>query len=55
VEQKSHSGATATAPSIIRFGAFELDVRAAELRKNRHKIRLQQQPFQILLELLVRG
>jgi len=36
----------------IRFGPFELDVRAAELDKNGRKIFLQEQPFQILLMLL---
>jgi len=36
------------------FGAFELDVRAGELRKHGLKIRLQEQPFQILLMLLER-
>jgi len=41
-------------PSTIRFGAFELDLRAAELRTNGHRIRLQEQPFQILVELLDR-
>jgi len=43
--------ATSTAPSI-RFGEFELDVRAAELRKGDLRIRLQEQSFQILLMLL---
>src|SRR2546425_1742153 len=37
---------------IIRFGAFELDFRASELRKQGTKIRLQEQPFQILQMLL---
>jgi TolB-like protein/Flp pilus assembly protein TadD len=36
----------------IRFGAFELDLRARELRKEGTKIRLQEQPFQILTMLL---
>jgi len=36
----------------IRFGVFELDLRAAELRKNGLRIRLQQQPFQVLAMLL---
>src|SRR5438477_13110541 len=44
----------ASPPFSIRFGAFELDLRAAELRKNGHKIRLQEQPFQILVALLER-
>src|SRR5438128_4841327 len=36
----------------LRFGDFELDVRAGELRQGEHRIRLQEQPFQILLMLL---
>ena len=38
--------------SIYRFGVFELDLRAAELRKNGVKLRLQDQPYQVLLKLL---
>ncbi|MGD0136418.1 MAG: protein kinase, partial [Bryobacteraceae bacterium] len=38
----------------VAFGAFELDVRAGELRKHGVKIRLQEQPFRILLMLLER-
>ena len=40
--------------SIYRFGVFELDLRAAELRKNGVKLRLQDQPYQVLLKLLER-
>ena len=36
----------------IRFGIFEVDLRAGELRRQGVKIRLQQQPFQILAMLL---
>jgi serine/threonine protein kinase/DNA-binding winged helix-turn-helix (wHTH) protein len=36
----------------ITFGEFELDVRAGELRNGGLRIRLQEQPFQILLMLL---
>src|SRR6478752_469873 len=36
----------------IQFGIFEVDLRAAELRRNGSKIRLQEQPFQILTMLL---
>ena len=36
----------------ITFGEFELDVRAGELRKGGLRIRLQEQPLQILLMLL---
>lgn len=41
-------------PSCVRFGAFEFDTRAGELRKNQRKILLQEQPFQILLMLVQR-
>jgi len=43
-----------TQPSlgIVRFGLFEVDLRAGELRKNGLKIKLQEQPFQILALLL---
>ncbi|HEV2493396.1 MAG TPA: winged helix-turn-helix domain-containing protein [Terriglobia bacterium] len=37
---------------IVRFGVFELDLNAGELRRNGSKIRLQEQPFQILSLLL---
>src|SRR5438045_5637410 len=37
---------------IRRFGVFELDVRAGELRRHGHKIKLQEQPFQVLSQLL---
>jgi TolB-like protein/Tfp pilus assembly protein PilF len=37
---------------IIRFSTFELDVHAGELRKQGVKIKLQEQPFQILAMLL---
>jgi DNA-binding winged helix-turn-helix (wHTH) protein/tetratricopeptide (TPR) repeat protein len=41
-------------PSLIRFGVFEADIRAGELRKSGARIRMQEQPFQILLMLLER-
>jgi len=37
---------------IVRFGVFELDLGAGELRKNGVKLRLQEQPLQILALLL---
>ena len=37
---------------IVQFGVFELDPDAGELRKNGAKIRLQDQPFQVLQILL---
>jgi TolB-like protein/DNA-binding winged helix-turn-helix (wHTH) protein/Flp pilus assembly protein TadD len=36
----------------LRFGTFELDLRAGELRKHGLRVRLQEQPFQILAMLL---
>ena len=38
----------------LRFGIFELDLAASELRKNGVRIRLQEQPFQVLVLLLER-
>ena len=39
-------------PQVIRFGTFELDVRGGELRRQGVKIKLQEQPLQILQMLL---
>jgi Tol biopolymer transport system component/DNA-binding winged helix-turn-helix (wHTH) protein len=39
---------------IIRFGMFEIDLHSAELRRNGLKVRLQEQPFQVLAMLLER-
>src|SRR5271163_4301906 len=36
----------------LRFGVFEVDLAAGELRKNGVRIRLQEQPFQVLAALL---
>jgi TolB-like protein/DNA-binding winged helix-turn-helix (wHTH) protein/Flp pilus assembly protein TadD len=36
----------------LRFGVFELDLRAGELRKHGLRVRLQEQPFQVLVMLL---
>ena len=41
-------------PRLIRFGIFEADLNAGELRKSGSRIRLQEQPFQILAMLLER-
>jgi DNA-binding winged helix-turn-helix (wHTH) protein len=40
--------------SPIRFGLFEVDLKSRELRKRGIKIRLQQQPFEVLSALLER-
>src|SRR5215813_11996553 len=38
----------------VRFGAFEVDMRSGELRKHGLRIKLQDQPFQVLALLLER-
>src|SRR5664279_5510943 len=37
---------------VFRFGPFELSEREAELRKNGVRIKLQEQPFLVLVELV---
>ena len=44
----------ATNPRIVQFGLFELDLEARELRKSGVRIKLQEQPFQILAMLVER-
>jgi Tol biopolymer transport system component/DNA-binding winged helix-turn-helix (wHTH) protein len=47
------SNLTRTTEAIhYRFGTFDLDVRSGELRRDGVKLRLQEQPFQVLLKLL---
>lgn len=38
--------------SLYRFGVFELDAQSGELRRNGIKLKLQDQPYQVLLKLL---
>ena len=47
--------AAAPVSGVLRFDSFELDVRAAELRKSGVKLRLQGQPIQVLAALLNRA
>jgi len=42
----------AAGSQVVRFGVFELDVRAGELRKKGVRLRLQEQPRQVLAVLL---
>jgi DNA-binding winged helix-turn-helix (wHTH) protein/Tol biopolymer transport system component len=37
---------------IVRFGLYEVDLQTGELRRNGQKVRLQEQPFQVLAMLL---
>jgi TolB-like protein/DNA-binding winged helix-turn-helix (wHTH) protein/Flp pilus assembly protein TadD len=39
---------------VLRFGAFHVDLRSGELRKNGERVKLQEQPFQVLALLLQR-
>src|SRR5262252_7255620 len=43
---------TASILQLVRFAQFEVDFRAGELRKNGRRIRLQDQPLQVLSLLL---
>jgi len=47
-------GPSQTSPGVIRFGIFEADIRARELRRNGAKVRIQELPFQALTLLLSR-
>src|ERR1700688_1656689 len=40
------------APHILQFGIYEIDVRTGELRKSGVKLKLQEQPFQVLCMLV---
>ena len=46
--------APSTSGGIIRFGVFEVDLPARELRREGHKVRLQEQPFRLLALLVQR-
>jgi Tol biopolymer transport system component/DNA-binding winged helix-turn-helix (wHTH) protein len=46
------AGDNGKANGTIKFGIFEVDPRAGELRRNGLKVKLQEQPFQILAMLL---
>lgn len=41
-------------PQVVRFGVFEVELRAGELRKGGVRLKLQEQPFQLLALLLER-
>ncbi len=44
----------ARSPAILRFGVFEVDLRAGELRRQGARIKLQEQPFHVLTVFLHR-
>lgn len=43
---------TGRKPAVARFGVFEIDIEARELRKQGRKLRLQEQPFAVLAALI---
>ena len=47
-------GSTEVSPPLVRFGVFEADLRAGELRKSGVKVRIQDLPFRALALLLSR-
>jgi Tol biopolymer transport system component/DNA-binding winged helix-turn-helix (wHTH) protein len=49
-----HDPVASSTPPVIRFGTFEVDVAAGELRRQGVKTRLQEQPLKVLLLLLSR-
>ena len=50
--QASTSSPITPVPTVIRFGNFEVDVRAGELRRGGLKVKLGGQPFDVLIALL---
>ena len=52
MEKRAHPGGSGNPALNVGFGPFELDLRAGELRKGGRRIRLQEQPLQILRILL---
>src|SRR6516225_9869142 len=52
METRVHLRGNGGPGSNVRFGPFQLDLRRGELRKEGRRIRLQEQPFQILRMLL---
>lgn len=53
-QSRSRMDRSLSSPDKVRFGVFELDLRAGELRKQGVRIRLQDQPLLILQALLER-
>jgi DNA-binding winged helix-turn-helix (wHTH) protein/Tol biopolymer transport system component len=52
VEKANGNGAQE--PQALHFGIFDVDLRAGELRRNGVRVKLQEQPFHILAQLLER-
>src|SRR5579859_7933368 len=41
-------------PTVVRFAEYEADLRSGELRRQGHRLKLQEKPFQVLAALLAR-
>ncbi len=48
----SSAGRANSAPGVVRFGAFQVNLPNRELRRNGLRVKLQEKPFQILEALL---
>src|ERR1700692_288988 len=53
-KQDTWMGRPAVNPNTVQFGLFEVDLQTRELRKSGMKIKLNDQPFQVLALLLER-
>ena len=54
VERRQVAGADERVLGVVRFGVFEADLESRELRRRGVRVRLQDQPFEILMALLER-
>src|ERR1700758_3953791 len=52
---EAHMSLATRSSEVFRFGTFEVDVRARELRKQGVRIKLQEQPLRVLTILLQRA
>jgi len=43
-----------SSPTLVRFAEYEADLRSGELRRQGHRLKLQEKPFQVLAALLSR-
>jgi cholera toxin transcriptional activator len=48
------AGSSTSKPATVRFAVYEVNLRTGELRKHGNRVRLQEQPFQVLAMLLER-
>jgi cholera toxin transcriptional activator len=53
-QPEEQAGSQISKPAIVRFAVYEANLRTGELRKHGNRMRLQEQPFQVLALLLER-